>query len=340
MLKEELFEKVYGCLIGAAYGDALGAPTENRTREQIFEKWGYVDELMDAPDDVYARGNLAGQVTDDFSMAYETIKEIIRSNGCINTDVSDRALLEWGKDERFVIQFAGPTSRRYIDKLKGLVSEEKETFKPANDNSKASNGGAMKIGPVSCFAKGDIDKAIKITKVVCGGTHGNRISLSAAYSVSAAVNAALCGKNFFEIISLAVKGAEIGEDMGDDIAGPSMTKRLRFAIKIGFSSKTLDEAMEILRSYFDCSGMAADSVPVSFGLIAASGGNVCEAVKAAVNIGNDTDTMATIVGAVLGAYCGDKAFPEKIKKKIDYANNYDLSALASKIIDIDADIQV
>lgn len=45
-------EKIAGCLIGAAYGDALGAPTENRTREQIFEKWGYVDRLHDAPSDV------------------------------------------------------------------------------------------------------------------------------------------------------------------------------------------------------------------------------------------------------------------------------------------------
>ena len=36
-MKNLLSEKIAGCLIGAAYGDALGAPTENRTREQIFE---------------------------------------------------------------------------------------------------------------------------------------------------------------------------------------------------------------------------------------------------------------------------------------------------------------
>ena len=55
-MKDLLTEKIAGCLIGAAYGDALGAPTENRTREQIYEKWGYVDRLLDAPPDVYARG--------------------------------------------------------------------------------------------------------------------------------------------------------------------------------------------------------------------------------------------------------------------------------------------
>ena len=77
-------ERILGCLIGGAYGDALGAPTENRTREQIFEKWGYVDRLYAPPSDVFARGNQAGQVTDDFSMAYVTILEILKPGGMVN----------------------------------------------------------------------------------------------------------------------------------------------------------------------------------------------------------------------------------------------------------------
>ena len=94
-------EKIAGCLIGAAYGDALGAPTENRTREQIFEKWGYVDRLHDAPSDVYARGNKAGQITDDFSMGYVTIQQILRSENHVNQKVAEGALIEWSKNERF-----------------------------------------------------------------------------------------------------------------------------------------------------------------------------------------------------------------------------------------------
>ena len=46
------------------------------------------------------------------------------------------------------------------------------------------------------------------------------------------------------------------------------------------------------------------------------------------NIGNDTDTMATIVGAVLGAKNGVHAFPEELVRKLDEANGYDLCALA------------
>ncbi|MDT5198930.1 MAG: hypothetical protein QOH34_452, partial [Mycobacterium sp.] len=41
------FERVYGALIGQAVGDALGAPTEGLTREQIIERYGWVSDFLD-----------------------------------------------------------------------------------------------------------------------------------------------------------------------------------------------------------------------------------------------------------------------------------------------------
>ena len=332
-MKNLLSEKIAGCLIGAAYGDALGAPTENRTREQIFEKWGYVDQLHDAPSDVYARGNKVGQVTDDFSMAYVAIQEILRSNNHVNRKVAENALIEWSKNERFFDQFVGPTSRKFINRLKGIQVESSD-FETVNDNMRASNGGAMKIGPVACLGKGDMEKTIAIAKVICFPTHGNRISMSAACAVAAAVCGALNGKDLFGIFADAMSGAKKGEAIGaagNTVAGPCFPKRLKFAIELGMNANSLSEAMDTLRSYFDCSGMAADSVPVSFGLMAAAKGDVMAAVQAAANIGNDTDTMATIVGAVLGAKSGVHAFGEELIEKLDAANGYDLCALAERM---------
>ena len=329
-------ERILGCLIGGAYGDALGAPTENRTREQIFEKWGYVDRLYAPPSDVFARGNQAGQVTDDFSMAYVTIMEILKHGGIVDDEVAKSSLVEWSKDERFFEQFVGPTSRKFINRLKGLDCEVAVTkFEPVNDNLRASNGGAMKIGPVSLFAKGDMDKAMKLTEVICMPTHGNRISLSAACGVAASVNSALMGHDLCQILQDGLEGARYGERTGREkgipIAGPSMEKRMKLAIHMGFTAEDLSGAMDCMRRYFDCSGMAADSVPVSFGLLAAAGGDVCRAVEAAANIGNDTDTIATIVGAVLGTSCGSRAFDGEIIRTINQVNGYELEKLAEEI---------
>lgn len=342
-------ERILGCLIGAAYGDALGAPTENRTREQIFEKWGYVDRLYNPPSDVFARGNRAGQVTDDFSMAYVAITEILKSGAILDSEVAKRSLVEWSKDYRFFEQFVGPTSRKFINRLKGEERGTAETrFEPVNDNLRASNGGAMKIGPVALLAKGDMGTAMKIAEIICLPTHGNWISLSAACAVAAAVNSAMMGHDLCQVLQDGLWGAEqgerIGRETGTAIAGPSVKKRMKVAITMGLTAENLSSAMDGMRKYFDCSGMAADSVPVSFGLIAASDGDVCKAVEAAANIGNDTDTIATMVGAVLGTYCGSKAFDQETARIIDLANHYELDSLAEQIeqceITIREEIQV
>lgn len=340
-MEDVLIHRIAGCLIGAAYGDALGAPTENRTREQIFEKWGYVNQFLTPPQDVFARGNQVGQVTDDFSMAYAAIQEILKASGRLDDEVAKQALLEWASDERMLEQFAGPTSQKFIKKLRGDAVPEGEGFEAVNDNRRASNGGAMKIGPVACFAKGDLDKTIELTRIICFPTHGNPIAMSAACAVSGAVAAALAGKSlcgvFQDAVACAIRGERIGA-AGNTIAGPSMPKRLKFALTLGTEAPDLSQAMDELRRYFDCSGMAADSVPVSFGLMAAAQGDAVAAIEAAANIGNDTDTMATIAGAVLGAYQGDSVFSKAMAEQLDAANGYQLQDLAKQIANTNLDI--
>lgn len=331
---QTMTERIAGCLYGAAYGDSLGAPTENRTREQIFAKWGYVDKLLDPPMDVFARGNRAGQVTDDFSMAYTAIQTILHADGRVNDTVSKEALLAWGSDERMLTQFAGPTSQRFIRQLQGIEPTGETRFEPVNVNRCASNGGAMKIGPVACFAKEHMEDALELARIICFPTHGNAQAMSAAAAVAAAVSTALGGASLTDILEAAVTGAAWGEQVGRTgatTAGPSVVKRLRFAISLGLDAETLSDAMDTLRAYFDCSGMAADSVPVSFGLMAASGGQLVPAVAAAANIGNDTDTIATIIGAVLGAHQGVAVLLEEVLQTIDEANGYDLRGLAHQI---------
>lgn len=106
-------EKILGCLVGAAAGDALGAATEMRTRRQIEEKFGgRVKEFLTPPDDTFARGNMPGQVTDDFSLAYVTCLEILRHNGEITPEVSRAALLSWRSTTTFSNDSQAPPPER------------------------------------------------------------------------------------------------------------------------------------------------------------------------------------------------------------------------------------
>ena len=330
----ELKDRMLGCLIGAAAGDAMGAATENRTRKQIAEKFGgYVRTFIAPPPDTFARGGKPGQITDDFSMAYVAINEILRLGGVVSHETAVAALLEWSKDEKFFNQFVGPTSRAAINALRDPAAAPVKEF--VHNNSSASNGAAMKASPISLFAKGDVDLAIKIVTQMGMPTHGNQLSLAGAAAVAAATNKALQGGTLQEVMEVGIygaqKGCEIGELKGETLAGPNMEKRIRFAIHLGSIAPSLSEAIDTMANYFDCSGMAADSVPVAFGLAVAAKGNPVEAICAAVNVGNDTDTIATMAGGILGAMTGSAAFPGEWVDILNQVNNYDLDELAKSI---------
>ncbi len=333
-----LEKKILGCLVGAAAADALGAATELRTTEQIIEKFGgWVEDFISPPDDTFARGNKPGQVTDDFSCAYVTCQEIIKNNGEINEETTKQGLLEWAKVDEFFQRFAGPTTRAAVEALKGVAQPPLTNgLVLVNDNSKASNGGAMKMSPIALFSGGDVDKAIDIALLVCKWTHNNNIALSGAAAVAAATAKAMDETATLEdVINAglygAKKGDELGRERGKTLAGPSVYKRIELANKIGKESSSITAAMEDISDIVGTGLAAAEAVPAAFGLMSATKGNTKDAIMAAVNIGNDTDTVATIVGGILGTLNGIDSLPSNYLTILDEANNFDLEKMA-KII--------
>lgn len=70
MTSDQLYDKVLGALVGSAIGDAMGAPTEMWSRDQIRTEYGFVDSLDDmvrepSPEGTWAFNLPAGGTTDD-----------------------------------------------------------------------------------------------------------------------------------------------------------------------------------------------------------------------------------------------------------------------------------
>ncbi|MBQ1877883.1 MAG: ADP-ribosylglycohydrolase family protein, partial [Erysipelotrichaceae bacterium] len=165
----EKIRKILGGLLAGAVGDAMGAPTETRSTQQIIDKFGgLVTAFLTPPEDVFAHGFPAGSVTDDFSLAYYTAQAIINAHGVIDDDTAAAALLKWADTPYYVM--AGPTTRAAVDRIRGLEAPKLD-FVMAVDNSKATNGSAMKIAPVGLASNGDVDKAIRDAITVCRPTH-------------------------------------------------------------------------------------------------------------------------------------------------------------------------
>lgn len=327
------YNKILGSLLAAAVADAMGAATETRSTNQIIDKFGgLVSDFITPPDDVFARGFEKGSVTDDFSLAYCTAKAIIEANGVIDEKTAQNALINWSKTRYYAL--AGPTTVAAVDRMLGKQVDNNKSFL-SYDSSKGSDGGAMKIGPVGLISHGDVDKAIKDAITICLPTHFNSTALAGACAVAAAVSEALNDNASIDsIVKAGLKGAKQGNDYAvrnnKELANPSVYRRIELAVEIANKCNgDMNKAMEDLEAIIGSGLSASEAVPCAFGLFVAANGDAQKAIVAAVNIGSDTDTVATIVGAIAGAYCS--YYDEEKLQIIDRVNNYDLKSLAKEV---------
>lgn len=331
-------DKILGSIVGAAVGDAMGAATETRSAERIKEDFGdYVDKIITPPNDCFARGYDAGTVTDDFSLAYYTAEAVTEAKGDVTDEVAKKALLTWASYPQFV-RFAGPTTEAAIQKLQGIEVKKDGIDRSyvAADNNRATNGSGMKIFSIGLINPGNLDKAVKDTITICMPTHNNNAAISGACAISCAVAKAMTeGADMDGVIEAALYGAHKGFEDSSKIANrlavPSVEKRIRLAVEIGKKGLGWEKTMLELRDIIGAGLMATESIPCVFGILAATEGDVMSAIKMGVNIGDDTDTVATMVGAIAGALYGMNNIPEEYIGLIDKVNGFDLKGLADDI---------
>lgn len=333
-----MYNKILGCLIGAAAGDAMGAATEARSSNQIIEIFGgKVTEFITPPDDTFGAGNQAGGFTDDFSSAYFVAKEIVDNAGIVNKEIVQNALVEWSKHAVFFDRFAGPTTRLAIKRFAGEEVPLSGGIK--NKARQATHGAAMRISPIGLINAGDRENAIKDAAIVASVTHNNNLAISGACAVAAAVSEAVRdGSNLYDVIDAGIYGAnegeKIGKTNGNNVAGPSVVKRIKMAVDIGFGTGSIDERICNIADIIGTGLHVSETVPTAFGIIAACSGDSMRSISEAASIGYDTDTIATIVGGIVGALNGDSSFPDYFISTMENVNKLDILGLANAIYDL------
>ena len=331
-------DKLLGSIYGAALGDAMGALTETRSAEMIKEDFGgFVETLFLPPEDCFAHGMPLGTVTDDFSLAYFTGVELVKCRGKVDEQAAKKAVLEWAKMPEF-FRFAGPTTQAAVAARKGGECGDTKSYL-ACDNSKATNGAGMKIFCVGLINPGKVDKAIEDAVTICMPTHSSNTAISGACAIAAAVSRAIEEDVSLEdVIEAGMYGAErgfqLGTEKGKRLAVPSVKKRISLAVEIAKRGMAWEETMLELRDIIGAGLMAAEAIPCVFGILAANPGDAFGAVKMGVNIGDDTDTVATMVGAIAGALYGMSNLPTKYLKLISETNGLDIEGLAHKIEEV------
>lgn len=332
-----LEERILGSLTCAAIGDALGAPTEQRSVLENRRLFGHrVEEFFEPPaDSPYAVGRRAGQITDDSSQMFLLAEAFIANGGAITARAVADMLLTWSKTEYYP-RFAGPSTRRAIDALRAGADPETLGAQGRETNVGTTNGGSMRVAPAGLVHPGDPTAAVHAAAVTCMPSHFTSIGVSGAGAIAAAVSIAVVnGSTIVDVVRAAIRGARLGADIGAkqgrEVAGANVADRIEAAVAIGLTSPDIDTAIELITARIGTGLPTVESVPAAIGFFVAANGDPWQTVVAAATAGDDSDTVGCMAGSVAGAFRGIGAIPTSARDIVRQANGLDLESLASRL---------
>ena len=293
---------IYGLIIG----DAVGVPVEFTSREDrkknpITDMTGY--GTYNQPE---------GTWSDDSSMVLATLASI-KDRGRIDyKDIMDR-FHNWCMygaytpfDEVFDIGIA--TSRaimKYSNGAKPLESGGKTEW----DNG---NGSLMRILPV-CLHIFEKQKKLNLS---------DNEALNIIHNCSAMTHAHLrskmaCGIYYFLVKAVIEKDGEITERLQIGIDNAFRYYRLNTGVEISSYNRiiSLFEFKDIPEENIKSTGYVVDTLEAALWCLLNTS-SYREAILKAVNLGNDTDTIAAVTGGVAGIFYGYENIPDKWKSQI------------------------
>lgn len=290
-------ERFVGCLIGLALGDALGAPLEFMPRAEIMATYGEVRELLGG-------GWLnvePGEYTDDTQLALAIAESIVRTGRIDPPDIAAR-FVAWLRTGPKDVGNITRTAIRYHEQ--GLPWQEvgPRVVRELVGGS-AGNGSLMRCAPVGLFHAARPAALLRDSTIVSEITHANPLSIWSSIAVNLAIVEFLHGRTKDVIARVA---AQIPERQVRDILLTVPGLPRRSVRSGGFVLETLGAAFWALQH----------------------GENFEEVVVAAINLGDDADTVGAVAGALAGARDGVNAIPDRWKDQLRDADRLADLALA------------
>ncbi|WP_300724565.1 ADP-ribosylglycohydrolase family protein [Pseudomonas sp.] len=325
-------DRALGTLHGLALGDALGMPTQSFSRAQVLSRFGHVTTLLDAPaDQPVAPGMHSGSTTDDTAQALLIAQLLIEGSGHINPDHLAQRLIAWelkmkAKGSKDLL---GPSTKHAIERIQAGHTPDD------SGRHGTTNGAAMRIAPVGIAI--NITQAERFLDTViqaCQVTHNTSLGIASAAAIAAVVSSGINGETLEHALNAGTKMAFMAEPHGHWVAGGRIGPRIRWARKESLKCST-GNIGDWLYDVIGTSVASQESVVAAFALaqqVASGKLGSFDALCMAASLGGDTDTIAAMLGAMLGA-CGTMPnWPVALVNHVIQVNALHLEPLALSLL--------
>ena len=312
--------RILGCLRGIATGDAIGKQTEGLSHQDVA-RWypSGVHGFEGEPGSIIPRyvGNAKhewriGETTDDTECTIAVARAIITDHTVSHKGVG-RELLECRKSVH-------PGAKSLWE------------FHQANDPARIAEGhdgcgAAIRVAPVGIFySSRRLDQIVTGAREASVSTHAGSFAIAGAAATAVAVSAALDGASADEVLQLAMEAAASAEARWPRSSGPAFTTAVRSTAE-DFRRWPEPRAERIAPRYFPDRPLTI--VPVALGLASVMQ-SADSAILLAVNVGGDSDSVASIAGGILGAMYPNGMNP-RWYDVVATINGHDLPALAEDL---------
>lgn len=329
MKKDDLKKRIKGTLIGCAYGDAMGMPTEFLPRSDIKELFpeGITTFYPTTSKELRLNHYLeAGSITDDTIHTLLVANMIIKGKGYVSAEAYLNSLRNWLEEDPIKnASISGPSTLKALKYLsQGLPIEKAGIL--GN-----TNGASMKISPIGIICDyRNMDKLIDIVEQVCIPTHNNSIAIAGAAAVAACVSYGVRGgQNLNELRLIARKAIELGEQRGFKGTDISLNRRLE-SIYDMLCKNTKDNAIEEIQEFYGTNYTMSETIPAVFAVIHLVNGNPVKAAQLCAVLGGDTDTYGAIAASICGAM--NPQFPDEDVALLERVNHLDFDSIVEKLM--------
>src|SRR5581483_8290751 len=271
----EKIDRITGCILGGALGDALGHSFEGQQNPVIdFDQ-------------------ITWEFSDDTQLTLATCEAIIELGGKVDPAAIAASFARWHKASR--ITGMGASTLKALTELShgghwALVGAKGEYA--------AGSGAAMRIAPLAFCLDPSKRELRQLIRDVSRITHHNEEAYAGALAVVIAVRATFDGTwaggdDLMQIVTSAIPDSRVRDRL------------LEF--------QQLEKGISLIRvaKKFGGSGYVVDTVPLAIlGAQRASHQNFETVMTDLITAGGDTDTTASIAGQIIGTLIGPWSLPK------------------------------
>lgn len=325
-----------GVLLGAAFGDALGAPAEFMKYRQIIDRYGVGGRRLDI------RGPRSGRVTDDTQMSLAVAHAILGAGSPTPDEAAQRFaywFVAWLEDPASFdgTRAPGNTCTTAVRSLERSGPDGWKLWQRHSVPGSKGNGANMRVAPLALRTDWSWDDMTGMAQLQAAMTHGHPTAIAATDLTAVAVR-------------LVLEGHGLDDSLVEDLLSYAYSQRMRYRFGwLGhvwdtWSGTTPSPQSFIERGWSECidallsihhkrraqrrygdpcmvggeGWVAEEALATALHVALMFRDDPAAGLRRAAATNGDSDSIATIAGALLGAAHGVGVWPAAWVENIEY----------------------